>query len=293
MKPTSSCSLIVYTYNWPEALETTLISVFKQSIIPKEIVICDDGSGEATRRVVEKLSAMSPVPLLHVWHPEQGCSKAVVINKGVAASTGEYIIEIDQEVVLHKDFIRDHLLHRKRGRFLTSKRFCTRPDISEEARETKNFSNLFAISFSKESVRMKRIPFLQKLIACFYTSQNVYEYVSGSNMSFWRDDFLRLNGYDESFSDWGWEDTDLALRLMNGGIKLSVIRFAAIQFHLYHTETSRNHQVADYLKEMQTTRGNRTFIEKGIHQYLQKADILHESAPSKWHLSGNHVLMSA
>lgn len=293
MRPTSSCSLIVYTYNWPEALENTLLSIFKQSIIPKEIVVCDDGSGEATSRIVDKLSAMSPVPLLHVWHPEQGCSKAAIMNKGVAASTGEYIIKINQEVILHKDFIKDHLLSRKRGRFLTSNCFSTRPEISEEARETKNFSKLFAVSLSKGSARMMRIPFLQELTACFYHFYDGYECVSGSNLSFWRDDFLDINGYDEGINEWGWEDIDLALRLINGGIKLSVVRFAAILFYLYHKETTQNHPPSSYLQRLQSTRENRTFIEKGVHQYLHQKNSSPEAASAKWHLNGHPTLMSA
>lgn len=121
------------------------------------------------------------------------------MNKGVAATTGDYIIEIDQDVILHKDFVRDHLRCCKRGRFLTGNRFYIDPETTKETIETKNVTKPFAFKLSKNGVRMLRVSILQKLMASFYHWEKEYQYVFGSNMSFWRDDFLRLNGYDESY----------------------------------------------------------------------------------------------
>ncbi|NQD72201.1 glycosyltransferase, partial [Sphingobacterium shayense] len=41
-------SLIISTYNWPAALELVLLSVAKQSILPEQIIIADDGSRQDT-----------------------------------------------------------------------------------------------------------------------------------------------------------------------------------------------------------------------------------------------------
>lgn len=43
-----STSLIVTTYNWPEALEMCLNSIMGQTVIPKEVIIADDGSKQET-----------------------------------------------------------------------------------------------------------------------------------------------------------------------------------------------------------------------------------------------------
>ena len=43
-------SLIIATYTWSEALELVLLSVLKQSHLPEEIIIADDGSTEITKK---------------------------------------------------------------------------------------------------------------------------------------------------------------------------------------------------------------------------------------------------
>jgi glycosyltransferase involved in cell wall biosynthesis len=48
------CTLIITTYEWPEALELTLKSVARQSVVPDEVIVADDGSGPETARVVER-----------------------------------------------------------------------------------------------------------------------------------------------------------------------------------------------------------------------------------------------
>ena len=49
-----NCSLIICTYNWPEALSFVLASVTTQTELPNEIIVADDGSGELTSRKIEK-----------------------------------------------------------------------------------------------------------------------------------------------------------------------------------------------------------------------------------------------
>ena len=55
--PTSS--LVIATYNWPEALAAVLATVRAQVVLPTEVVIADDGSGAPTRRVVDAAAAVS------------------------------------------------------------------------------------------------------------------------------------------------------------------------------------------------------------------------------------------
>ncbi|MCK6608837.1 MAG: glycosyltransferase, partial [Flavobacterium sp.] len=49
MKELPKCSLVTPTYNWPEALELLLLSITKQTVLPNEVIIADDGSKEETR----------------------------------------------------------------------------------------------------------------------------------------------------------------------------------------------------------------------------------------------------
>ncbi|MBW6521852.1 MAG: glycosyltransferase, partial [Desulfoarculaceae bacterium] len=88
-------SLIITTYNWQEALEVSLLRVFKQSQLPDEIIIADDGSDNATKETVERLAKDSPVPLIHSWQQNKGFRLARSRNKAIAKATGDYLILID------------------------------------------------------------------------------------------------------------------------------------------------------------------------------------------------------
>ena len=52
--------------------------------------------------------------------------------------------------------------------------------------------------------------------------------------SLWREDFERINGFDEEFTGWGCEDDDLGLRLRRSGVKTASIMDSTLSFHLWH-----------------------------------------------------------
>ena len=59
-----NCSLIICTYNWPEALNFVVKSALEQSIAPNEIIIADDGSDNLTSQLINKLSKKSLIPMI-------------------------------------------------------------------------------------------------------------------------------------------------------------------------------------------------------------------------------------
>lgn len=103
-------SLIIATYNWPEALELSLMSALNQSQLPNEILVADDGSTEETKQLVEKYKAISKVRLLHVWQEDEGFRLAKIRNRAIAACTGDYVIQVDGDIIMHPDFVKDHAL---------------------------------------------------------------------------------------------------------------------------------------------------------------------------------------
>ena len=67
-----NCSLIITTYNWPEALELVLTTAVKQSVQPNEIIIADDGSAKDTKLLVNTFSKKTSVPIVHSWQEDDG-----------------------------------------------------------------------------------------------------------------------------------------------------------------------------------------------------------------------------
>ena len=115
-------SLIITTYNWPRALYLCLDSVMQQTVMPSEILVADDGSGISTRDVVRHFQNISPVPVRHIWHEDNGFRLAAIRNKAIAASKGKYIIQIDGDLILQRNFIQDHMLFAREGCFVTGSR---------------------------------------------------------------------------------------------------------------------------------------------------------------------------
>ena len=226
-------SLIITTYNWPEALKITLESVLKQSIKPYEIIIADDGSGSETGQVIEDLLNPADIRWCHIRHNDDGIRQARIKNLAIKYSKGGYFILIDHDVALHPDFIADHLSMAQKGIFLQGKRVFLSEYHTKKYLMNGSFDHPSPFSMGINNRKNAlRLPKLGKLISRPKSFQTT---LRGCNLSMHRDDFLRVDGYDEVFDQlWGREDSDICYRLFHSGVKVKNLWFSAIQYHLYH-----------------------------------------------------------
>lgn len=88
-------------------------------------------------------------------------------------------------------------------------------------------------------------------------------------MSFWRDDFIKVNGFNEALVGWGIDDSEMIQRLHNIGIKGKRLKHAGLAYHIYHQEQSKSHLDINLAIEKQAEEQNITYIEEGINQYLK------------------------
>ena len=260
-------SLIVTTYNRKEALQRCVESVFRQVVLPTEIVIADDGSGEDTVLAIHELGKRSPVPLLHVWQPDEGFRAAASRNRGVAASSGDYIVFVDGDMVLHPYFIADHLHIAKPGQWIQGSRVPLYQSTTERILVSGEFRLGFwsiGVSNRQNMIRSSLLSFLFHLP----WRTNPTKGVRSSNMSLSRKDFDRVNGFDESFVGWGNEDCELAVRLANAGVVRRNLKFAAIAFHLYHPECTKAAVPRNAALLEESIRDKRVWCESGINRHL-------------------------
>lgn len=239
IRKTPSCSLIISTYNWPEALELCLLSIKKQKVMPNEVIIADDGSGEETKKLIERFQKNFPVPLIHTWHPDNGFRKTIVLNKAIDICKGDYIIQIDGDILTHPYFIKDHLKYCRKGYFIKGSRAMLSSEKTFEIIKAKNI----LISISESGVKHKfnalRLSFLSFLITTNPTNSRD---VKGCNMAFWKEDLLKINGYDNDLSGWGHEDIELAARFINAGVLKYHLKLAAVCYHLHHELNARDRE---------------------------------------------------
>ena len=265
MKKLPTCTLVTPTYNWPEALELLLLSILKQTVLPNEVIIADDGSREDTKTLIEDFQKKFPVPLIHIWHEDEKNRKPKIMNKAISVAKYDYVVEIDGDIIMNKYFIEDHLSFAEKGHYL----FGSRVNIQEKSLP-KLFSkkiidfNLFSSGIKKRG-RTIRIPYLMNFAKSVDKRSRK---LRGCNMSFWKEDFIKINGFNEGLVGWGIDDSEMIQRLHNIGIQGKRLKNVAIAYHIYHKEQDKSHIEVNYIIEKETTEKKITFIEKGINQYL-------------------------
>jgi len=229
-------SLIITTYNWPEALLLVLKSIRHQSLMPDEIIIADDGSNDSTRRLISSFNKQFDLNIIHSWQEDNGFRAARSRNKAILKSSGDYIILIDGDILLHRNFVKDHIDSAEPGNFIQGSRTLLSQKETQKALAEKNVNFSF---FSLELMNRKNSIHSNILSFIFSNKKNHLQGTKSCNMSFYREDCININGFNNDFEGWGREDTEFVARLMNSLIKRKNVRFKAIQYHLWHNENSR------------------------------------------------------
>lgn len=264
---TIQASLIITTYNRPDALTAVIHSAFTQTVLPKEIIIADDGSDQNTADAIAALQTESPTPLIHSWHPDRGFRLAESRNRAIAQASADYIIMIDGDILLHPHFISDHLAIARKGRVIQGSRALLNPDATAQILQYPGSWHLTPTSsgLAKRHAAL-RLPLLRNIIA----NQGCQKMkgIKGCNLGFFKSDAISINGFNNDFVGWGREDSEFFVRCFNHGFKRHNLKFGGIGYHLYHPENDRGGLPEnDALLQAAITQ-HKTWCQNGLDQYL-------------------------
>ena len=261
MRP-AEISLIISTYEKPGALDQVLRGVQRQTEMPGEILVADDGSGAATRELIAQWQQKLATPLRHVWHEDLGFRKTIILNKSIAAAKGDYIVLLDGDCVPHPRFVEDHARLAERNFWVQGRRCFVREKFAVEFSPgvTPVFSWILRgrITGPAKAVRLPR-PFVRR-----NTGQRG---IIGCNMGFWREDLLAVNGFDEEYIGWGGEDSDVGTRLYHLGRPRKFVYGHAVVYHLDHPMIDRAQAPAGFQRLAETVRSNKIRCARGLDQY--------------------------
>lgn len=198
-----------------------------------EVVVTDDGSSEINRSVVEAFARDADFPIRFTTHPHDGFRLARCRNEGVAVSTAPYLLFVDGDCLLPPDHVRWHLEYRRSGRVVVGD--CWRLDretserVTLETIEREEFLDLV-------SPRERRRLALKALRGwCYHLFRcKMHPRMTGNNIGVWRTDCERVNGFDENYVGWGFEDRDMQLRLSRLGLRFKTILGRTATCHLWH-----------------------------------------------------------
>jgi glycosyltransferase involved in cell wall biosynthesis len=277
MRQARTISVVITTYNRPDALASVVRACFMQNDKNFEIIIADDGSPANTRACVEQLAAASPVPLRHVWQADLGFRAAMARNRGTLAASGDYIVFLDGDCIPQRDFIARHRALSQPGylvsgsRILMSERLTRRVldggidlgDIGPAARLGWRLRGDLNKTLQPLGLRW---PDLGRTSGKFK-----WRRIKSCNLGVWRSDLERVNGFDESFVGWGYEDSDLVLRLFHAGVLRKDGAFATEVFHLWHREAQRDQESSNRRVVLERADSKITQAVKGLREHAREA----------------------
>jgi glycosyltransferase involved in cell wall biosynthesis len=268
-KSSPGISVIVTSYNRPDALRLVLLALEQQSQLPSEVIVADDGSTEATRQLITQLKTQLSYPLKHIWQIDEGFQAAKIRNKAALLASNPYLIFLDGDCVPFPDFIAQHGQLAESNCFVSGHRILLNKTLTQKILEEfqpiyKNSSLQWLLHYlHRDSNRL--FPLLRiDLNKLRKLHPKRWQGAKSCNLALWKKDFLTVNGFDESFIGWGYEDSDLVIRLIRSGTFRKSGKLAVPVIHLWHQQNHRTQEAINLklLKEIQ--RSTRTRAKIGI-----------------------------
>lgn len=262
-------TVIVTTYDRPDALDAALRALAAQTDRDFEIVVADDGSGPQTARLLEAWASRLPVRLGHVWQRHCGFRGAQIRNRAIAASRGGYCIFVDGDCLARPDFVAAHRRLAERRWFVAGNRILLSPALTGRLLA----GNMAAPAWDFRALLRERLHGgVNRLLPAMRLPLGVWRKrrrrdwrgAKTCNLAVAREDLERIDGFDARYSGWGLEDSDLVVRLLHAGVRRKDGRFATGVLHLWHPQADRSGLPRNAQRLEDVLAGNRIAAQIGL-----------------------------
>ena len=256
-----SISILLATYNWPQALELVLESLNAQTDKYFEVMIADDGSRSDTAHLINAFTKIANFPIQHLWQEDLGFRKTTILNQAIKRARGDYLVFLDGDCITQPDFVARHRDLAQSGYVVTGSRILLGKRLTNDLiAPERNLKERFfsSLGHSKFLFAVKRLA--GQLNKCaphrIKIPDNrwrvypgfVWKRIKGCNMACWKDDAVRIGGFDESLVGWGHEDADFVFRLQQSGLKRKSGAWATEVLHLNHPVGDQSKAAANAAK---------------------------------------------
>ncbi|MEN9373630.1 MAG: hypothetical protein RIR79_1182 [Pseudomonadota bacterium] len=215
-----------------------------------EVIVADDGSRKEQQHILFDSDIARTLAITHVWHPDVGFTASRIRNRGVAACSGDYLIFLDGDCVPEVDFVARHKALAQSGCFINGSRILLSEGFTQRVLNQEESISGRSVAYW---LRQYQKGHANKLAGWLRLPDNPFHFlriqrefswkrIRSCNLSVWRSDFERVDGFDESFVGWGHEDADFVLRLHHAGLVRKNGFCATEVFHLWHKEAARNQE---------------------------------------------------
>ncbi len=267
-------SVVVLTSQRPDALHLVLKGLARQRVLPLEVIVSEDGASPATRACVERARGLLSVPIGHVSQEHRGPRMSRARNRGVALTRGDYVVFLDGDMVPGRHFVADHRDFARPGSFVQGSRVLAPAALTRELLARERVDVPFLARGLGRRRHLLRIPPLRDLWGRPHRRRDG---AKSCNLAFWRDDLVRLNGFNEGMEGWGLEDAEIVQRAFHLGLWRRDLRMGAAAVHLWHPP----HELGDdnpnwaVIRDVEARRLIR--CERGLSEHLGEVEGLRAS----------------
>ncbi|HET6437619.1 MAG TPA: glycosyltransferase [Anaeromyxobacter sp.] len=260
-----SISIVLLTHRRPDALALVLLGLARQRVPPLEVVVTEDGTEPETRQVVDEARACSPVPIIHLTQEHRGPRMSRARNRGVARASSEYVVFLDGDMVPGRDFVADHRDFARPGCLAQGSRVLAPEAITRALIAGRRVDVPFLAPGLGRRRHLIRAPFLRDL---WGRPHHRRAGAKSCNLAFWREDLLRLNGFNEGMEGWGLEDAEIVQRAFHLGLWRRDLRMGAVAVHLWHPPHQLGADNPNWavIREVEASRATR--CEQGLAEHL-------------------------
>lgn len=264
-------SVIISTYNHPEWLSKVLEGFRHQTHRDFELVIADDGSGPATRELIDRFRDSSGIAVVHTWQEDEGFQKSRILNKAILDATTDYLVFTDGDCIPRRDFLEVHVRQAEKGRFLSGGYFMLpmetslvigTDDIASGRAFDVSWLQQHGLKKTFRSLKLTAEGAVQSFMNFITPTRPTW---NGHNASGWKEDLVAVNGFNEDMK-YGGQDRELGERLVNRGLRGKQIRYSAVCVHLDH---KRSYKTPESIRFNQAVRAEtrskkKVWTENGI-----------------------------
>lgn len=236
-------TVIVTLYNRLEYARNMILALLNQTKMIDELIFADDGSKDDVKDVVGDLIERCPFTIKKTYQEDIAFRLARSRNNGAKEASGDFLIFLDQDVILPNDFIEKFYNNRKEKLMLCTKAIFTEEEQKKliqrdiEEKHSINFNEIYGKYITleqKEKIQKKiRKDVLYKyLYRVKLRSRGVK--IAGLIFALYKKDYIAINGFDEKFVGWGEEDDDFGNRFFKYGGEVESIKFIKYPIHMYH-----------------------------------------------------------
>lgn len=272
-------SLIVAVYKDIEALELIIEALKTQTYKNFEVIVAEDNNSQEMK---DYISSIKGLDVKHTSQEDNGIRKMRSLNNGIIKSSGEYLVFIDGDCIPYSTFIESYVQLAQHGYISSGRRVNLGQKYALKLRNKELTPYKLEKSFLFHFISMAKDSVERHVEEGFYFNPNGWFYktflknrnsttdILGCNYACFRDDMIKINGYDEGYGQTAiGDDTDIQWRFETIGLKIKSVRNVANIFHLYHPRIIREKisWKKEYTLMLENKKNKKYFCDKGLDKH--------------------------